>query len=85
LQRKKYGDSSKANLIALVLKIKQGDKSHFEYKLRSIIERVYGTIRKFETTTASFHDSKVIYQKEMKWFTEIGDTLEQNQKVMIKQ
>jgi hypothetical protein len=37
----KYEDSFKANLIALVLKIKPGDKSHFEYKLHSIIKRDY--------------------------------------------
>ena len=38
---------------------KRGDKSYFEYKFHSITNRDYETIREFETTTASFRDSKV--------------------------
>src|SRR5512136_2158069 len=38
---------------------KKGGKSHFGYKLHSIIDREYELIRRFKTTTASMHDSQV--------------------------
>jgi len=38
---------------------KEGGKSHFGYKLHSIIYRDYELIRRFKTTTASVHDSQV--------------------------
>ena len=42
------------------------------------------TIRKFKTTILQLHDFQVNLSEKMKWFTEIGDTLEQNQKVMMQ-
>ncbi|AFV22815.1 transposase [Methanolobus psychrophilus R15] len=38
---------------------KKGGKSHFGYKLHTIIDKEYELIRRFETTTASVHDSQV--------------------------
>ncbi|WP_407354946.1 IS5 family transposase [Methanolobus sp. WCC5] len=38
---------------------KKGGKSHFGYKLHTIIDKDYELIRRFETTTASVHDSQV--------------------------
>ena len=38
---------------------KKGGKSHFGYKLHSIIDRDYELIRRFKTTTTSLHDSHV--------------------------
>ena len=64
---------------------KKGGKSHFGYKLHSIIDRDYELIRRFKTTTESLYDSQVNLSEKMKWFTETEDTLEQNQKVMMQQ
>ena len=63
---------------------KKGGKSYFGSKLHSIIERDHDTIRKFETTILPLHDFQVNLSEKIKWFTEIGDTLEQNQKVMMQ-
>ena len=38
---------------------KKSCKSHFGYKLHSIIDRDYELIRRFKTTTSSLHDSQV--------------------------
>lgn len=43
---------------------KKGNKSHFGYKFHSIIDRDYELIRRFETTTASVHDSQVDLSEE---------------------
>jgi IS5 family transposase len=43
---------------------KEGNKSHFGYKFHSIIDRDYELIRRFETTTASVHDSQVDLSEE---------------------
>jgi IS5 family transposase len=43
---------------------KKGGKSHFGYKLHSIIDREYELIRRFKTTTASVHDSQVDLSEE---------------------
>jgi len=43
---------------------KKGGKSHFGYKLHSIIDRNYELIRRFKTTTASVHDSQVDLSEE---------------------
>jgi IS5 family transposase len=43
---------------------KKGGKSHFGYKLHTIIDKEYELIRRFETTTASVHDSQVDLSKE---------------------
>ena len=64
---------------------KKGGKSHFGYKLHSIIDRDYELIRRFKTTAASVHDSQVDFcQRKMKWFIGTENTLEQNQKVMMQ-
>jgi IS5 family transposase len=39
--------------------MKKGGKYHFGYKLHTIIDKDYEMIRRFETTTASVHDSQV--------------------------
>ena len=39
--------------------VKKGGKSYFGYKLHTIIDKDYELIRRFETTTASVHDSQV--------------------------
>jgi hypothetical protein len=46
-----------------------------------VIERDYVLIRKFKIATSSLHDSSVNLSEKLKWFKEIEDTLEQNQKV----
>ncbi len=38
---------------------KKGSKSHFGYKLHILMDRDYQLIRRFETTTASLHDSRI--------------------------
>jgi IS5 family transposase len=38
---------------------KKGGKSYFGYKLHTIIDKDYELIRRFETTTASVHDSQI--------------------------
>lgn len=38
---------------------KNSDKPHFGYKLYSIIDRNYQQIRRFKTTTVTFHDCQV--------------------------
>jgi IS5 family transposase len=38
---------------------KKGSKSHFGYKLHILMDRDYQLIRRFETTTASLHDSGI--------------------------
>jgi IS5 family transposase len=38
---------------------KKGSKSEFGYKLHSLIDKEYQFIRRFDTTTASTHDSQV--------------------------
>nr|WP_321498726.1 IS5 family transposase [uncultured Methanolobus sp.] len=43
---------------------KKGGKSHFGYKLHTIIDKDYELIRRFETTTASVHDSQVDLSRE---------------------
>jgi Transposase and inactivated derivatives, IS5 family len=43
---------------------KKGSKSHFGYKLHSIIDRDYELIRRFKTTTALVHDSQVDLSEE---------------------
>jgi hypothetical protein len=63
---------------------KNSDNSHFGYKLYITIDRNYQQIRRFKTTTVSFHDCQVDYQKKMKWSTETEDPLEQNHKVMMQ-
>jgi len=63
---------------------KSSDKLHFGYKLYSTIDRNYQHIRRFKTTTMSFHDCQVDLSKKMKWFTETEDPLEQNHKVMMQ-
>jgi len=39
--------------------VKKGNKSQFGYKLHSIIDKEHQFIRRFDTTTASVHDSQV--------------------------
>jgi IS5 family transposase len=39
--------------------VKKGDKSQFGYKLHSLIDKEYQFIRRFDTTTASLHDSQI--------------------------
>jgi IS5 family transposase len=39
--------------------VKKGGKSHFGYKLHTIIDKDYELIRRFGTTTSSVHDSQV--------------------------
>jgi IS5 family transposase len=43
---------------------KKGGKSHFGYKLHTIIDKEYELIRRFETTTSSVHDSQVDLSNE---------------------
>jgi IS5 family transposase len=43
---------------------KKNGKSHFGYKLHTIIDKDYELIRRFETTTASLHDSQVDLSEE---------------------
>jgi len=39
--------------------VKKRNKSQFGYKLHSIIDKEYQFIRRFDTTTASLHDSQI--------------------------
>ncbi|ADI74109.1 transposase IS4 family protein [Methanohalobium evestigatum Z-7303] len=43
---------------------KKSGKSHFGYKLHTIIDTDYQLIRRFETTTATVHDNKVDLSRE---------------------
>lgn len=43
---------------------KKGGKSHFGYKLHTIIDKDFELIRRFETTTASVHDSRIDLSEE---------------------
>lgn len=43
---------------------KKGGKSYFGYKLHTIIDKDFELIRRFETTTASVHDSRIDLSEE---------------------
>jgi IS5 family transposase len=43
---------------------KKGGKSHFGYKLHTIIDKDFELIRRFETTTAAVHDSRIDLSEE---------------------
>jgi len=43
---------------------KKGGKSHFGYKMHTIIDRDYDFIRRISTTTASLHDSQIDLSEE---------------------
>lgn len=43
---------------------KKGGKSHFGYKLHTIVDRDYDLIRRMSTTTASLHDSQIDLSEE---------------------
>jgi hypothetical protein len=50
-----------------------------------MVDRDYELIRRFKAKIASFHDSQVDLSEKMKLFAKTEDTLEQNQKVMMRQ
>lgn len=43
---------------------KKAFQSHFGYKLHTIVDTDYDLIRRFRTTTASVHDSKIDLSEE---------------------
>lgn len=61
---KPRGDEAKTRRSSDGTWTKKGSKSHFGYKLHSIIDRDYELIRRFKTTTASVHDSQVDLSEE---------------------
>ena len=56
---KARGDAAKTRRSQDGSWVKKGNKSQFGYKLHSIIDKEHQFIRRFDTTTASVHDSQV--------------------------
>jgi transposase, IS5 family len=56
---KPRGDAAKTRRSQDGSWVKKGNKSQFGYKLHSIIDKEHQFIRRFDTTTASVHDSRV--------------------------
>jgi IS5 family transposase len=56
---KPRGDAAKTRRSRDGSWVKKGNKSQFGYKLHSIIDKEHQFIRRFNTTTASVHDSQV--------------------------
>lgn len=56
---KPRGDAAKTRKSRDGSWVKKGNKSQFGYKLHSSIDKEYQFIRRFDTTTASVHDSQV--------------------------
>ena len=59
LADKPRGDAAKTRRSRDGSWVKKGTKSQFGYKLHSIIDKEYQFIRRFDTTTASLHDSQI--------------------------
>jgi IS5 family transposase len=56
---KSRGDTAKTRRSRDGTWVKKGTKSEFGYKLHSLIDKDYQFIRRFDTTTASVHDSQI--------------------------
>ncbi|GAB6285565.1 MAG: IS5-like element ISMac22 family transposase [Methanoregula sp.] len=56
---KPRGDAAKTRRSRDGSWVKKGNKSQFGYKLHSIIDKEHQFIRRFDTTTASVHDSQI--------------------------
>lgn len=56
---KPRGDEAKTRRSRDGTWMKKGKKSNFGYKLHSLIDKDYQFIRRFDTTTASVHDSQI--------------------------
>lgn len=56
---KPRGDEAKTRRSKDGTWVKKGQKSHFGYKLHTIVDKETQLIRRFATTTASLHDSQI--------------------------